>query len=229
MAPTAPLATVYTEGKRIFDLQAQYIADLHPVPNLHHAAVLRSPHAHAWIRHIDVAAATALPGVVGVLTGQDVAEWCRPFAVAAERPGRYYPCAIDKVRYVGEPVAVIVATDRYVARMPETWLKSITSLCRRLSTLRWRWKPRPLCYTTNKIRTWPLTAPLLMAMSMARLRLPMWCSMGAIRSAVTRHFRWRPTASSRPGIRPNRKSQSGPTFTVLTACSLFFPAPCRCP
>ncbi len=115
METAAPLATVYTEGQRIFDLQAQYIADLQPVPNLHHAAVLRSPYAHAWIRHIDVSAAMALPGVVGVLTGQDVAEWCRPFAVAAERPGRYYPCATDKVRYVGEPVAVVVATDRYVA------------------------------------------------------------------------------------------------------------------
>ena len=115
MNTDAPLTTVHTEGKRIFDLQAQYIADLQPVPNLHHAAVLRSPYAHAWIRHIDVSAAVALPGVVGVLTGQDVAEWCRPFAVAAERPGSYYPCAIDKVRYVGEPVAVVVAADRYVA------------------------------------------------------------------------------------------------------------------
>ncbi|ETX03884.1 MAG: hypothetical protein ETSY2_31980 [Candidatus Entotheonella gemina] len=91
MDTAAPLATVYTEGKRVFDLQAQYIADLQPVPNLHHAAILRSPYAHARIRHIDVSAATALPGVVSVLTGRDVAEWCRPFAVAAERPGRYYP------------------------------------------------------------------------------------------------------------------------------------------
>lgn len=115
METPAPLATSSTEGKRIFDLQAQYIADLNPVPNLHHAAVLRSPHAHAWIRHIDTSAAMALSGVVGVLTGQDVVDWCRPFAVAAERPGRYYPCAIDKVRYAGEPVAVVVATDRYVA------------------------------------------------------------------------------------------------------------------
>ena len=39
----------------------------------------------------------------------------RPFAVAAERPGQYYSCAIDKVRYVGEPVAVVVAVDRYIA------------------------------------------------------------------------------------------------------------------
>ncbi len=115
MNTVAPLATSSTEGKRIFDLQAQYIADLSPVPNLHHAAVVRSPHAHAWIRDINVSDATTLPGVVSVLTGQDVVEWCRPFAVAAERPGRYYPCAIDKVRYVGEPVAVVVATDRYVA------------------------------------------------------------------------------------------------------------------
>jgi 2-furoyl-CoA dehydrogenase large subunit len=113
--PDATLTTFSTEGQRIFDLRAQYMADLEPVPNLHHAAVLRSPHAHARLRAIDVSAALAVPGVVGVLTGQDVARWCRPFAVSAEHAGHYYPCAIDKVRYVGEPVAVVVATDRYVA------------------------------------------------------------------------------------------------------------------
>ena len=95
--PEPTLTTFSTEGQRIFDLRAQYMADLEPVPNLHHAAVVRSPHAHARLRSIDVSAALAVPGVVGVLTGQDVAQWCRPFAVAAERPGRYYPCAIDKV------------------------------------------------------------------------------------------------------------------------------------
>jgi 2-furoyl-CoA dehydrogenase large subunit len=50
-----------------------------------------------------------------VLTGADVREWAQPFPVSAEKPGLYYPCAIDKVRYVGEPVAVVVATDRYLA------------------------------------------------------------------------------------------------------------------
>ncbi len=109
---TAPPST---EGQRLFDLQAQYIADLNPLPNLAHAAVVRSPYAHARIHRIDPSAALALPGVITVLTGREVQEWSRPFAVAAERPGRYYSCAIDKVRYVGEPVAVVVAANRYVA------------------------------------------------------------------------------------------------------------------
>jgi 2-furoyl-CoA dehydrogenase large subunit len=115
MTAEPPLVTSYTEGQRLFDSRAQYIADLTPVPNLHHAAIVRSPHAHARLRRIHTGAAVTVPGVVGVLTGQEVARWCRPFAVAAERPGQYYPCAIDKVRYVGEPVAVVIATDRYVA------------------------------------------------------------------------------------------------------------------
>ena len=101
-----------TEGKRLFGLEAQYIADLNPLPNVAYAAVVRSPHAHARVISIEADAALSLPGVVAVLTGQEVREWSRPFAVAAERPGRYYSCAIDKVRYVGEPVAVVVAVDQ---------------------------------------------------------------------------------------------------------------------
>ena len=104
-----------TEGRRLFDLQAQYIADLNPLPNLVQAAVIRSPYAHARITNIDPSVALALPGVITVLTGREIQEWSRPFAVAADRPGRYYSCAIEKVRYVGEPVAVVVAADRYIA------------------------------------------------------------------------------------------------------------------
>ena len=109
---TIPLST---EGKRLFGLEAQYIADLNPLPNLAYAAVVRSPHAHARVINIDADVALSVRGVVAVLTGQEVREWSRPFAVAAERPGQYYSCAIDKVRYVGEPVAVVVAVDRYIA------------------------------------------------------------------------------------------------------------------
>lgn len=103
------------EGKRVFGLESQYVADLNPVPNIHHAAIVRSPFAHARIVRIDASAALAMPGVVGILTGEDVRAWCLPFPVSAEKPGAYYPCAIEKVRYAGEPVAVVVATDRYVA------------------------------------------------------------------------------------------------------------------
>src|SRR3990170_4483242 len=107
--------TRYQEGNRVFALESQYVADLNPIPNIHHAAVVRSPCAHARIVRIDLSAALAMPGVVGILTGADVREWCQPFPVSADKPGAYYPCAIDKVRYAGEPVAVVVATDRYLA------------------------------------------------------------------------------------------------------------------
>jgi 2-furoyl-CoA dehydrogenase large subunit len=84
-------------------------------PNLHHAAILRSPHAHARIRSIDVGSALRLPGVAGIVTGQDAAKMTRPFAVGVRAPVKYYCMAVDKVRFVGEPVAVVVATNRYLA------------------------------------------------------------------------------------------------------------------
>jgi 2-furoyl-CoA dehydrogenase large subunit len=95
--------------------EGRFIDDLSPFPNLHHAAILRSPHAHARITRTDAAAALAVPGVVTVVTGPDVARHLRPFSVGIEADVRFYPCAIEKVRYVGEPVAVVVARDRYLA------------------------------------------------------------------------------------------------------------------
>ena len=55
------------------------------------------------------------PGVAGVITGADVAERTKPFGVGVTAPVRYYCAATDKVRFVGEPVAVVVARDRYSA------------------------------------------------------------------------------------------------------------------
>jgi 2-furoyl-CoA dehydrogenase large subunit len=94
---------------------ARFIDDMEPVPGIHHVAMLRSGHAHARIVSIDVSRAAALPGVHGVVTGADIADAIRPIPSAVRAPIKYYPIAIDKVRYVGEPVAVIAADDRYVA------------------------------------------------------------------------------------------------------------------
>jgi 2-furoyl-CoA dehydrogenase large subunit len=80
-----------------------------------HAAVLRSPHAHAQIVSVDVRAALAMTGVRAVLTSEDVQRWSAPFVVAVKQPIAYAPLALEHVRYVGEPVAVVVAVDRYVA------------------------------------------------------------------------------------------------------------------
>lgn len=80
-----------------------------------HAAILRSPHAHARLLALDTAAAQALPGVRAVLTGADVQRWSRPFIVGVKQPMALWALAIDRVRYVGEPVAVVVAESRYLA------------------------------------------------------------------------------------------------------------------
>ncbi len=102
------------EDPRLITGRGQYIDDL-PMPDVHHAAILRSPHAHARILGYDVSAAVATPGVIAVITGADVAERTRPFPVGVTAPVRYYCAATDKARFVGEPVAVVVARDRYLA------------------------------------------------------------------------------------------------------------------
>lgn len=80
-----------------------------------HAAVIRSPHAHAELVSIDITAALALPGVRAVLTGADVQRWSQPFVVGVKEPMQHWALAVDRVRYVGEPIAVVVAEDRYLA------------------------------------------------------------------------------------------------------------------
>jgi len=102
------------EDARLVQGRGEFMADLNPVSGIREAAILRSTHAHAriQIRALSVERALACPGVVGVLTGQDVVAMSRPLMVAAPVFQEYYPIAVDKVRYVGEPVAVVVAQTR---------------------------------------------------------------------------------------------------------------------
>ena len=94
---------------------ARFIDDMEPVAGIRHAAILRSDHAHARIVSINTSKAAALPGVHGVVTGFDIAETIAPIPSAVRVPIKFYPIAIDRVRYVGEPVAVVAAEDRYIA------------------------------------------------------------------------------------------------------------------
>jgi 2-furoyl-CoA dehydrogenase large subunit len=80
-----------------------------------HAAILRSPHAHAEILDIDTAAALARPGVVAVLTGREIKEDSDPFLIVLRKPMDQWSLAVDRVRFVGEAVAVVIAEDRYIA------------------------------------------------------------------------------------------------------------------
>ena len=90
-----------------------------PVTGAVHAYFLRSPHAHARIIAIDADAARAADGVLGVFTGSDLAQWTLPARIAPPIDG-LAPQVVEtlptaKVRFAGDPVAVVVATDRYRA------------------------------------------------------------------------------------------------------------------
>ena len=106
--------------ERIEDLtllagRGRYIDDIGVPPGTLYAAILRSPHAHAEIRAIHTDAARHAPGVTAVLTAAEVTKLSASLAVGVRVPVECWPIAAGRVRYVGEPVAVVVAADRYLA------------------------------------------------------------------------------------------------------------------
>ena len=95
--------------------KAQYSDHLPTRAGTQHAAILRSPHAHAKIVSIDVSRAQNISGVTAVMTGDDVKEMSEAFLIVLRQPINQWALAVEKVRYVGEPVALVVARDRYIA------------------------------------------------------------------------------------------------------------------
>jgi len=117
VSPAGPLRVVGRSVRRPDALdkvtgRARYVTDL-TQPGMLHAALLRSPHAHARIRSIDVTAARAVPGVHAVVTSADL-DWCDPYFGPAFRDRPIL--AIGVVRYEGEPVVAAVAEDEAAAR-----------------------------------------------------------------------------------------------------------------
>ena len=101
--------------------EGKYTNDLN-IPGALHLAVLRSPYAHAKIISIDTSAAKALPGVIAVYTGAELAsEWAGPMPCAwpvtpdMKNPA-HYPLAVSKVCYVGDGVVAILATNETASR-----------------------------------------------------------------------------------------------------------------
>ncbi len=124
MADANPTPYVGRAMKRVEDPRlikgiGTYVDDLR-LAGLVHASILRSPYAHARVTRIDVSAAQAVPGVVAVLTGADVNDKCGLVPCAASLPDLKAPkhtvLAGDRVYFVGHPVAVVVASDPYIAR-----------------------------------------------------------------------------------------------------------------
>ncbi|MEI7760850.1 MAG: xanthine dehydrogenase family protein molybdopterin-binding subunit [Thermoleophilia bacterium] len=102
------------EDPRFLRGQGRYLDDI-KLPGMLHAAVLGSPHAHAKIISIDTSKAEALPGVVRVVTGKDVAEHAAPLPSFGAGPIVQDMIAIEKVRHYGETVAAVIAENRYIA------------------------------------------------------------------------------------------------------------------
>ena len=95
--------------------EAEFADDAPLPPDAGHACFVRSPWPHAEVVAVDAGEALGMDGVHAVLTGADAARWSDPLLVGVRAPVEHRCLALDRVRYAGEPVAVVVARDRYVA------------------------------------------------------------------------------------------------------------------
>ena len=110
------------EDARLLTGRALFVDDVQ-LPGMLHVVFVRSQFAHGTLKSVDVSAARAREGVVAVYTADDLGDYCKPGPILVNPPpvpGHVFhgctqlPLAKDKVRYVGEPIAMIVATSRYV-------------------------------------------------------------------------------------------------------------------
>jgi 4-hydroxybenzoyl-CoA reductase subunit alpha len=95
--------------------RAKYTGDIQ-LPGMLFGRILRSPHPHARILHIDTSQAEQLIGVKKVVTARDTAGIKHGFVETPRYPADQYPLAADRVRFVGEEVAAVAATDPHIAR-----------------------------------------------------------------------------------------------------------------
>ena len=95
--------------------EGRFMDDIDPVPHTRHAMIVRSPFAHARITSMDVRAAEALPGVIGVVTAEQIVAMSHPLPSGIQGGPAYYAAADRVARFMGEPVAVVVAESRYLA------------------------------------------------------------------------------------------------------------------
>jgi aerobic carbon-monoxide dehydrogenase large subunit len=104
------------EDPRLIQGRATYVDDV-KLAGMRHMALKRSDIAHGRISSIDTSAAESMEGVEAVFTGTQIAEFLAPMPIATPFPSPVHRAvAVDVVRHVGDPVAVVVASDRYVAR-----------------------------------------------------------------------------------------------------------------
>jgi CO/xanthine dehydrogenase Mo-binding subunit len=106
------------EDDRLLRGRGRYLDDIQ-IRDIAHVQVLRSPYAHARIGAISVDAAIAIPGVIDVVTGEELRHELDPVPAPVNLPflkfHRYWPLAVERARFEGEPVAAVVAADPALA------------------------------------------------------------------------------------------------------------------
>jgi aerobic carbon-monoxide dehydrogenase large subunit len=114
-------STARVEDRDLLCGKARFVADIH-MPGMLHASFVRSPHAHARIVAIDTRAACELPGVVAVLTSKDIGAVAKINRLVVALPDRTFTqqhhrpiFAAEETVHVGEAIAMVLATDAYVA------------------------------------------------------------------------------------------------------------------
>src|SRR4051794_24260867 len=106
------------EDLRLLTGKGRFVDDV-TVPGLLHAAFVRSPHARARVVSVDTSTPAVMPGVVAIFTGVDLngdahGMWHPLYGRVAARPPQR-PLALDEVKFVGDPIVLVVATSRYIA------------------------------------------------------------------------------------------------------------------
>src|SRR3954452_23214081 len=112
-------AVLRKEDAEFITGQGRYVDDL-KLPGMLHAAFVRSPFGHALVTGIDASAAEKMPGVVRIITAESLGLAggvpCGSNPTGTTRQPRHPLLAEGRVRYQGEPVAMVIASDRYTAR-----------------------------------------------------------------------------------------------------------------
>ncbi len=103
------------EDARLLRGEGQFADDIAISAGTCHAAFVRSPYAHALIEKVSTERAERCPGVVRIITGAMLATCTKPLITGVKVDAPQFPLAVDRVRYVGEPVAIVIAEDRYLA------------------------------------------------------------------------------------------------------------------
>ena len=102
------------EDDKLLNGKGQFGSDTPFKPDALHAVVLRSEYASAKIKKINFSKAQKLKGVYKIITGKDFSEISNPLLSVIRTEFKTWCCAVDEVHYVGEPIAIILATSRYI-------------------------------------------------------------------------------------------------------------------